>query len=82
MKLPQTEKYIKDGIKMQKELSTGFFGTTYDRKTVYDLEKAIDLNANEGWYFENYENTFGNLALFLWRDLLSQEKDLPVEGGE
>lgn len=78
MKLPKTEEYIAKGIEMRKLLNHGHSGLfsysppTYEYKTVYDLEEAIDLNSN-GWFCENYQEVFGNLALMLWRDLRDKE---------
>ena len=75
MKLPDTDKYISKGIKMQKLIHSGSYGLfnwsspTYDYKTVYDLEEAVHLNASEGWEFVNYAEIFHNLTLYLWRDL-------------
>lgn len=42
---------------------------TYDEKTVYDIEEAINMNANEGWSFDNFNETFAGLGLNLYRDL-------------
>ena len=78
MKLPSTEKYIAGGIKLYKVVNKGGHGLfwsqpdTYSHVTVYDLEEALELNQN-GWYFENYDDTFHNLALRMWRDLKDYE---------
>jgi hypothetical protein len=69
MKLPRTEKYLKQGIKMKKLINQGFLSNTYDVRTVYDLEEAIELNCDYGWFFVDYDQIFHNLALFLYRDL-------------
>lgn len=78
MEVPRTDKFIKEGIKMRKLLAAGSYGLfsssepTYDYKTVYDLEEALDLHANNGWSFVELESLFYNIALNLWRDLKSK----------
>lgn len=60
--------------------SWGFFSSTpatYDHKTVYDLNEAIELD-NNGWDFDNSDFVFHNLALFLWRDLKNMEEIEPT----
>lgn len=75
MRLPKTEEFIKKGIKMYKVIDEAGYGLFYhksetrDYKTVYDLEEAIELNANHNWHFVNYDQFFSNLALFTFRDL-------------
>lgn len=77
MQMPQTEAFLKKGIKLQKLLQAasygGLFGSSspavWDHKTVFDLEEALDLTNNHGWMFSNTDLTFNNLALYMWRDL-------------
>ena len=82
MKLPKTEKFLREGIKMRKTLVEGHIGggffshwnpATYDHKTVYDLEEAV-LLSNNGWVFANSDYTFHNLILYVWRDLQTPTK--------
>jgi len=75
MKLPETDSYLSKGIKMRRQTIPASYGLFYSRsaqyeyRTVFDLEEAVRMNANEGWFFEHYDTTFANLSLYLWRDL-------------
>lgn len=78
MKLAETEKYIRKGIKLKKIISseqTGLFSykpATYDYKTVIDLEEAVGL-MNNGWFVEDLQHLFNNLVLNIWRDLKAKK---------
>ena len=68
MKLKRTEEYLKEGIKLSKLINAGFWQNTYDHKTVYDIEEALELSAN-GWYFDNLTSVMQNMTLMIYRDL-------------
>lgn len=74
MKLPQTDKFLEEGIGMKKLNNMSFFGNAYDHKTVFDLEEAVRLNAYEGWNFVDGNTFFSNLGLYLYRDLKKIEE--------
>lgn len=74
MKLLKTKEHIEDGIKLYKVTSRGFFGNTYDYKTVYDLDEAVSLS-NNGWNFKDMNTFMHNMTLSLWRDLKNHKEE-------
>lgn len=81
MELPQTEAFIKRGIKMKKIIRPGYYvpggllsighdvPEEAEYKTVFSLEESEDMNENKGWEYENFDNVFSTVTSRMYFDL-------------